>query len=171
MEDVRFDFIHLEERVCDALMENRTFTAVFDRLERSEVTMTKRLETGDATISGLLESLGMSGRWTLTISYNGELEDEWRGFSGSMPTYLDNDHARTHVTIDGGGVDVETLIDMTASLVEEIAVAGEYTMCISVVNHVPVELYYRPPLVYYDAFTLSQMDDDLLSDLEHRLIE
>lgn len=191
--DVRFDIIKLSEAVYERLADGKALSAFFDKTHLSdvrirprvmrqkisvpatggvkEVELAPRLTTGEAALSGLTEARGLKGLWAITIDCHGEIDELWRGFSASAAASIDMPDSFLYVCLDGGGLSADMVVEAVGRLTMAIEAFGSSEAVIDSAGNVPVEVYYRPPLNFYDDFSLSEMDGDTLSQLERRLID
>ena len=76
-----------------------------------------------------------------------------------------------YIRIDGGNASSSALINAVGRIVQILSDQSSAMSELDANSGVPVEIYYRPPISYYDDFQLSQMDNNTLFYLERRLIE
>lgn len=171
--DVRFDILHVSDAVCDTLVTKKGLSAVLSRTKLHDVRVAPRVDYGTIPISGLKESYGLGGRWSVAIEAQGAVSVDWGGFSGESNMEILPEGQKIFVRIDAGGLSASQTLEALAKLIEFIEVAGQdSTVLLDVDSGAPVEIYYRPPLGFYDdPFLLSGMDGDTLAQLERRLIE
>ena len=169
--DVWFDIINLNKEAYGKLTEQKDLSAFFDKTIHREIKILPRTTTGQVILSGLTESYGFKGKWSFGIACQGAFEEAWQGFTAGSTMSIDGGGSSLFVTIDGGDLSAEIILDAVASLVELIEFEGNAETYLDCEAGAPIELYYRPPLSYYDDFLLSSMDNDTLAQLERRLIE
>lgn len=167
----KIDFV--DSSVKQELEKSDQLRVVFDKLSVCDVTMTPVLTYGDAVISGLVESYGLKGKWDITITGKGDLSEHWKGFSAHYHAAVDvRGDDSLFVKIDGSALTASAVIDALATLSEAVDIDNcASDMRIVSSSGVPMEIYYRPPLGFYDDFALADMDTDTLAQLERRLIE
>lgn len=169
--DVRFDIVELNEVTYERLADGRDLSAFFDKTSLRDVKILPYVTTGKATVSGLAESCGFKGRWNIGIACKGDIEETWQGFTAVASAKIDGTGSGLFLTINGGDLTAEAVLDAVMALTELIETGGSAEMTLDAESGVPVEVYYRPPLSYYNDFLLSAMDGDTLSQLERRLID
>lgn len=169
--DVRFEFGNLSREKVKKLAGSKPLSAFFDRVSFREAAMRGKTSYGESTVRGLVESYGLLGGWTIGIVGRGDIDDAWDGFSGHAAAKIEPVGSGIYVRVDGGRMSAASLIEMAGGLIQLLTVQSTASVSLGVNGGVPVEVYYRPPISYYDNFQLSQMDKDTLSQLERRLIE
>lgn len=169
--EVRFEIVKLSETVYEKLADGKSLSAFFDKTRLRDVRIAPRVGTGATSFDGLVEAYGLKGRWSIGIACSGDIEETWRGFTAGANAYIDPEATGLLIVIDGGGLAAEAVLDAVGKLTELLDVSGGAVAVLDAGAGAPVELYYRPPIGYYDDFALSAMDGDTLSQLERRLIE
>lgn len=173
MIDVRFEIGPVSDAVKQEVTQSNVWSAMFDKVSVYDASIPSMLLTSDAAISGLAESYGLKGRWAITITGHGDINEDWKGFSAHYNARVSvQDNDSTFAYINASGLSADAVIDAVATLSELIDIEGNAAWA-SIVSSagVPMEIYYRPPLAFYDDFTLDNMDNDTLAQLERRLIE
>nr|DAF21813.1 MAG TPA: hypothetical protein [Caudoviricetes sp.] len=169
--DVLFEFSNIDNKKMKKLAESESLSAFFDRVAIGGAVMSQRIGYGESQISGLVESYGLRGGWTIGIAGSGDLSDILEWFSGRATMKIEPAVSGLYVRLDGGSVTAAALIEAVGRAVQILSVQSAATTTFYTGGGIPVEMYYRPPLSYYDNFQLSQMDGDTLFQLERQLIE
>lgn len=173
MIDVRFEIGPVDDTVKQKVTQSHVWSAMFDKVSIHDAAVPPILLASDASISGLAESYGLKGHWAITLTGHGDINENWKGFSAHYNAHVNvQDNDSTFVYINASGLSADAVIDAVATLSELIDIEGNAAWA-SIVSSagVPMEIYYRPPLAFYDDFTLGDMDNDILAQLERRLIE
>lgn len=169
--DVLFEFSNIDNKKMKKLAESESLSAFFDRVAIGGAVMSQRIGYGESQVSGLVESYGLRGEWTIGIAGSGDLSDILEWFSGRATMKIEPAVSGLYVRLDGGSVTAAALIEAVGRAVQILSVQSAATTTFYTSGGIPVEMYYRPPLSYYDNFQLSRMDGDTLFQLERQLIE
>ena len=169
--DVLFEFANIDSKKMKKLAESKPLSAFFDRVTTGGAVMGQRIGYGESQMSGLVESYELRGGWTIGIAGSGDLSDILEWFSGRATMKIEPAVSGLYVRLDGGSVTAAALIEAVGRAVQILSVQSAATTTFYTSGGIPVEMYYRPPLSYYDNFQLSRMDGDTLFQLERQLIE
>lgn len=169
--DLLFEFVNIDDNKKKKLTENKPLSAFFDRVTSREAVLSQRTECGESTMSGLTESYRLRGMWTIGIVGKGNIDEALECISGQAAIKIEPIASGMYIRIDGGNASSSALINAVGRIVQILSVQSSAMSELDANSGVPVEIYYRPPISYYDDFQLSQMDNNTLFYLERRLIE